>query len=80
MGLVASKTPQHNVTHSTLLSQLQREEVAGNWRRLRCEELHNMHSSSNIIRVEKSRRLRWAGHVARTVLYEKCIQYFGRKS
>ena len=35
------------------------------WRRLRNEELHSLHRSDNIVRVIKSRRLRWAGHVAR---------------
>ena len=37
----------------------------GEWRRLHNEELHNLYRSPNIIRVIKSRRLRWAGHVAR---------------
>ena len=37
----------------------------GEWRRLHNEELHSLYPSPNIIRVIKSRRLRWAGHVAR---------------
>ena len=37
----------------------------GEWRRLHNEELHSMYLSPNIVRVIKSRRLRWAGHVAR---------------
>ena len=37
----------------------------GEWRRLHNEELHSWHYSPNIVRVIKSRRLRWAGHVAR---------------
>ena len=36
------------------------------WRRLRNEELNDLYSSPNIVRVVKSRRMRWAGHVART--------------
>jgi hypothetical protein len=36
-----------------------REEVAGDWRRLHNEELHNLYASSDIIRVIKSRRMRW---------------------
>jgi hypothetical protein len=39
--------------------------VTGGWRKLQNEELHNMYSSPNIIRIIKSRRMRWAGHVAR---------------
>jgi hypothetical protein len=38
--------------------------VMGGWRKL-CNELHNLYSSPNIIRIIKLRRLRWAGHVAR---------------
>jgi hypothetical protein len=42
-----------------------RDEVTGDWRKLHNEELHNLCSSPNIIRMIKSRRMRWAGHVAR---------------
>jgi hypothetical protein len=42
-----------------------RDEVTGEWRRLHNKELHALYSSPNIIRVIKSRRLRWTGHVAR---------------
>jgi hypothetical protein len=42
-----------------------REEVAGCWRRLHNEELHDLYASPNIIRGMKSRRFRLAGHVAR---------------
>jgi hypothetical protein len=40
------------------------EEVAGGWRRLHSEELHNLYASSNIVMLIKSRRMRWLGHVA----------------
>jgi hypothetical protein len=42
-----------------------RDEATSEWRRLHNEELNDLYSSPNIIQVIKSRRLRWAGHVAR---------------
>ena len=42
-----------------------RDEVTGEWRRLHNDELNDLYSSPNIVRVIKSRRLKWAGHVAR---------------
>jgi hypothetical protein len=39
--------------------------VTGGWRKLHNEELHNLYSSPSVIRIIKSRRMRWAGHVAR---------------
>jgi hypothetical protein len=42
-----------------------RDEVTGGWRKLHNEELHNLYSYPNIIRMIKSKRMRWAGHVAR---------------
>ena len=41
------------------------DEVTGEWRRLHNEELNHLYSSLNMVRVIKSRRMRWAGHVAR---------------
>jgi hypothetical protein len=48
----------------TRTSGPKRDEVTGEWRRLHNKELYALCSSPNIIRVIKSRRLRWAGHVA----------------
>jgi hypothetical protein len=42
-----------------------RNEVTADWRKLRNEELHTFYSSPDIIRTNKSRRIRWVGHVAR---------------
>ena len=42
-----------------------RDGVTGEWRKLHSEELNDLYSSPNIVRVIKSRRMRWAGHVAR---------------
>jgi hypothetical protein len=42
-----------------------RDEVTGEWRKLHSGELHNVYSLPDIIRQVKSRRMRWAGHVAR---------------
>jgi hypothetical protein len=42
-----------------------RDGVTEGWRKLHNEELHNLYSSSSIIRIIKSRRMRWAGHMAR---------------
>jgi hypothetical protein len=42
-----------------------RDEVTGEWRKLHNVELHNLYSSPDIIRQIKSRRMKWAGHVAR---------------
>jgi hypothetical protein len=42
-----------------------KREEDGSWRELHNDELHSLYSSPNIVRVIKSRRMRWAGHVAR---------------
>jgi hypothetical protein len=41
-----------------------RDEVTGDWRNLHNEELHNLYSLPNIIRMIKSKRMRWAGNIA----------------
>jgi hypothetical protein len=52
---------------------LERDEVTGEWRKLHSEELHDLYPSPSIIRIMKSRRMRWAGHVARIGGEEKRI-------
>jgi hypothetical protein len=47
------------------LFEPKRDEVTGEWRKLHNEELNDLSSLPNIVRVVKSRRMRWAGHVAR---------------
>ena len=54
-----------------------KDEVTQEWRKLHNEELNDLYSSPNIVRVIKSRIMRWAGHVARMVGEERCIQSFG---
>jgi hypothetical protein len=53
--------------------------VTGEWRKVHNEELHNLYSSQDIIRQIKSRRMRWAGHVAR-MGGEKSEQGFGGRA
>ena len=50
----------------------------GKWRRLHNEELHSFYRSPNIVRVIKSKRLRWAGHVARMEKRKEFFQNFNR--
>ena len=49
----------------TFIIDGKRDEVTGEWRKLHNEELSDLYSLPNIVRVVKSRRMRWAGHVAR---------------
>jgi hypothetical protein len=53
-----------------------REEVAGDWRRLHNEVLHNLYASPNITVVIKSTRTSWAGYVARMVEWKNTYKIF----
>jgi hypothetical protein len=53
-----------------------RDEVMEEWRKLHKKELHDLYSLPNIIRIIKSRRMRWAGHVARMGRIGTHIGYF----
>ena len=64
------------VFENTVLRRIfgpRRDEVTGEWRRLNKEELNDFYCSPNIVRVIKSRRMRWAGHVARMGEERGCI-------
>jgi hypothetical protein len=56
-----------------------RAEVAGEWRKIHNEELHDLYPSPTIVRVNKQRRIRWARHVARIGRGEVC-RGFGEKT
>jgi hypothetical protein len=57
-----------------------RDGVTGEWRKMHNEELHNLYSSPDIIRQVKSRRMRWAGHVARMGEERKLYKFLVGKS
>jgi hypothetical protein len=57
---------------------LKRDEVTGGWRKLHNEELHNLYSLPNIIRIIKSTRMRWAGHAARMKKMNACRILVGK--
>jgi hypothetical protein len=57
-----------------------REEIAGGWRTLHSEELHDLYSSPNIISLIKLWIMRWAGHVTCIGEEEKRMQGFGEEA
>jgi hypothetical protein len=60
---VVSFTPENRVLRGIFGPK--RDEMTRGWRKLHNEELHNLYFSPSIIRMIKSRRMRWAGYVAR---------------
>jgi len=67
-SLTLREEPRLRVFESRVLREIfgpKRDEVTGEWRKLHNEELNDLNCSSNIVGVIKSRRPRWAGHVAR---------------
>jgi hypothetical protein len=62
------------------ISGPKKDEVTGEWIELQNGELHNMHSSPDIIRQVKSRRMGWVDHVARMGEGKKGVQGFGGKA
>jgi hypothetical protein len=64
------------LTHKTVWQSIVTiNNVRRRWRKLRNEELHNLYSSPSIIRIIKSRRMRWTGHVARMGLRRMHVGY-----
>ena len=61
----------HTLREEYRLRVFERDEVTGEWRILHYEELNDLYCSSNIVWVIESRRMRWAGHVAR--MEERCM-------
>ena len=56
-----------------------RDEVTEDWRKRHNEELNDLYSSPNIVRVIQSKTMRWVGHVAR-IRGERLVQGFGRET
>jgi hypothetical protein len=69
---------EENMVLRTIFGR-KRDEVTGEWRKLHNEELRNLYSSPDIIRQVKSRRMRWAGHVARIGEERKVYKVLGGK-
>ena len=68
MGFFSGEERRLRVFENRVLSGVfwpKRDEVTGEWRKLHNEELRDLYSLPGIVRVVKSRRMRWAGHVAR---------------
>ena len=70
-SLTLSEEHRQRVLENRVLRRIfgpKRDEVTGEWRKLHKKELNELYSSPNIVRVIKSRRTKWVGHVARMVV------------
>jgi hypothetical protein len=72
-------TPSFSFLLCSSLFGPKKDEIEGGCRKLHKRELHNFYSSPNTIRMIKSRRMRWAWHVAR-MGKEECIKGLGGKA
>jgi hypothetical protein len=82
-SLVLREEQRLRVFENRVLRRLfgaQRDVVTGEWRKLHCGEIHNLNSSPDIIRQIKSRRMRWAEHVARMGEGRSLYRVFGGKA
>jgi hypothetical protein len=70
---------EHRLRVLRKIFEPKRDEVSGGWRKLHNEELHNLYSSPSIIRMIKSRRMRWAEHVARMGVKRNACNILGGK-
>jgi hypothetical protein len=78
LSLILSEERRLRVLENRVLRRIfgpKRDEVTGEWRKLHNEECNDLYSP-NIVRVIKSRRLKWVGHVALMVGEERCKQDF----
>jgi hypothetical protein len=68
LSLILKEEHRLRVIENRVLRRIfrpKRDEMTGGWRKVHNEELHNLYSSPNVIRMIKSRRIRWAWYVAR---------------
>jgi len=75
-SLILREERKLRVFHKVVLRRIfepKRDEVTGEWRRLHNKKLNDLYSSPNIVRVIKSRRMRWVAHVARMGEERGCI-------
>jgi hypothetical protein len=80
LSLILREEQRLRVFENRVLKRIfgpKRNEVTGELRRLHSEELYGRYSSTDIIRVIKSRRMRWVGYVARMGEQEMCIKGCG---
>jgi hypothetical protein len=80
-NLVSELKEEHRVSviENRVLRRIfgpKRDEMMEEWKKLHNEELHNMYSSPNVIRMIKSSRMRWEGHVARILVMRNAYRIF----